>query len=912
VTPPARPAWVYRTVLALLLRDDVGRDIAADLSEEFDDVVARDGIRAARRWYARQVRRSIGARAAAAVVGSAEGLTSAAALGRQLRFGGELRATGRAIRRAPWYAASVVTVVALAMSLATTVFATVDGVLFKPLPFGDATQLVGVELGFSREGVYGGRVLPEDLDAWQALMPDVALSAVRVIAETHFERVNEGSLGIAHIRSNLLEVIGVRPWLGGFTQDDLRMLDAERPSPRPVLVSYQFWQTRLGGDRGAIGRILAPEHPSYAPIRIAGVMPSDFAIPGLRDAHLIIPSSDHARSLRDTMVLARVPRGMSHEAFATRLESALRITSAVTDGRGGARPDRVTVRPLAEALQAGVGPLFRALFAAGIVLVLIGCLNVSGLMTARCVDRAREIGLRRAIGARPGDVVRMLMVEQGMLCGAGTVIGVVLAAPLLRVALSLLPPEIHLLKTPSIDGRVIVFALAAMVVSLVVASIWPLRRALTAEVQKAITHGGGGTVTSRTTSLVSRALTVGQVMGAVVLVVAGGLFVGSLLRVQSNELGYDAERVVVAEIGVASWLADPALDRDWEALRVSTSTNVAAFLEQIRAMPGVLAAGAIDVAVLVGSQSYSSRFNVVGVDRPAGHGGPGSFMVGDAAGGLKVPVTPGFFTAAGVRLLEGRLPTDEELRVGAPVAAVSRTYARENLGSASAVGRYLEHIPTQRELPQLEIVGVVEDPRLMRWDSPASSAVFAPYSLFGGAIDPVLFVRGVSGGRALTSDVLRLAESGRPVIRPVRVQPASAMLGDSIRIRRLQSWLFGAFAASGLALAGIGLLGFVAMTTARRSREVGIRMALGATRGTVVGGLISEQAMPVAFGLVGGAGAAAWVVRLLEAYVYQISAHDVRIWVMAIVLVALTSTAGVLIPSWRASRIDPVRALRVE
>jgi predicted permease len=681
---------------------------------------------------------------------------------------------------------------------------------------------------------------------------------------------------------------------------------------QPALVTYEFWQTRLGGEVAAIGTEIEPENPWYTPIRVAGVLPPGFTIPAKRDAQFVMAGSGHARTIRETTVLARLPPGVSPEVFRERLEAVLARAAEVKDERGGNKPDRPLVRPLGDALEGELGAMFRGLFAAATMLVLIGCLNVSGLMTARCFDRARDIGLRRAIGARATDVVRMLLVEHGLLFVAGTALGLAVLPLTMRLASGLLPTDLHLLKPPQIDGRVIAFAILAMLASLCVAAVWPIRRSLQAGVRQSLAAGGAA-VTQRTTSLASRSMTMGQVMGAVLLVVTGGLLVGSLLRVHANEMGYDAGGVVVAEVGVAVWTEDEALRDDWDAARVQTRSTLREFLDRVRALPGVTAAGAVDVEVLVGILGYRERFDPVGINRAAEHGLPsGSLMVGDPAGGLSMPVTPGFFEAAGIVLLDGRVPADEELRTGAPVVAVSETYARENFGDERAVGQFIERKPLERGQPPLEIVGVVADQRIARWDAPGTSTVFTPYARFGGAIDPVVFVRGVRGGNALVGDVLRLATEARPVIRPVRVQTAETMLGETIRVRRLQSWLFGAFAVSGLVLAGVGLFGFVAMTMARRTREVGIRMALGATRDRLVRGLVREQLTPVVLGLVLGGVLAAWLVRFLESYLYELSVYDARVWGAAIAVVTATTLAGALIPSWRASRVDPVRALRVD
>jgi predicted permease len=528
-------------------------------------------------------------------------------------------------------------------------------------------------------------------------------------------------------------------------------------------------------------------------------------------------------------------------------------------------------------------------------------------MTARCLDRARDIGLRRAIGARTRDIVALLLTEHALLFLAGAALGTAAAVPLLRLVVALLPPTLHLLKPPVFDVRVAAFVALAVILTLFLASLWPIRRALKPDLQQLVTGPGGTAVTLRTSGWGTWIVTTGQVTGTIVLVVAGGLLVGSLLEVKANAVGYRIDDVVVAELAFTPWVdGNLASSR-----RPEIKIRLDRFLDELRPIPGVLAAGAADVGVLESSLAYASRFDPVNPARPpdASHP-PGTFWVGES-GGLKIPVTPGFFRAAGMAPIAGRLPTDDELRSGAPVVAISRSYAREHYAGRDPIGEQLRHQPA-RDYPTFEIVGVVEDPRLARWDVDASSSVFTSYATFGGNADPVLFVHAGGSIDTVMAEIIRRADAQRPMLRPVRVQTASVALNDTIRERRLQSWLFGSFAVAGLVLAGVGLFGFVAMTMARRTREIGIRMALGATRERLVTGLVSEQIAPVLIGLIAGAVLAAWAVRFLEAYVYELSLYDARVWIAALVVVGATAVAGALIPSLRGSRVDPVRALRVE
>lgn len=893
-----RPPRLARRLVTTLLRDERGRDTRADLSEEFEQIAVRDGAHVARGWYRRQAAWAVAARIADAAARVGRLVRGApASLARLARFGRDLQPATRSIRRAPWYSATIVAVVALSIALSATVFAVVDGVLFKPLPYDDVDRLVAIEFGFSDDRSVGGRIAPEDLDRWQAGVPDVPLAAVRVVETTGYERLNEPGLGLAIVRPTLLEVLGVRPILGGFTADDRALETVANRPVRPVLLTWEFWQERFDGDRDVIGRVIDPVDPAATPIRVAGILPPGFVVPATRPAQLVMPAAEgHSRAPRDTTYLARLPDGVSPDAFDSRLEAAMRRSAdeIIDEFRARAVPDAAHVLPLNDHLRAEARPVLRALFAAAAVLVLIACLNVSGLMTARGLDRARDIGLRRAIGARARDIVSLLVVEHGVLFAAGAVLGLALAVPLLQVVLSMLPADLYLLKAPAIDVRVAGLAALALAASLVLASLWPIRRALRPELQRLVAGHGSGSVTFRS-SVGSQAVMAAQVAATLVLVVAGGLIVGSLLVVKANDLGYDADRLIIADVDIDAPSMPEELGR---------------YLLAVRALPGVTAAGAAETDMLTGRIAFRSRFDPLGRDMAVEAGLPPGTMVFGPTSGFTVAVTPGFFEAAGSRAIEGRLLTDDEARTGAPLVVVSRSYARDHF-AGDAVGQFVEYRGSG-EHPPFEIVGVIDDVRIGTWDAPAVSAVLAPHVLLGTGARQIVFARVEGSTQQVLDGMRQVAERMHPALRPVRLQTANSMLAETIRVRRLQSWLFGSFAGAGLLLAGVGLLGFVAMTMARRTREVGIRMALGATRQRVVSRMMREQLLPVVLGLAAGGLLSAWSVRFLESYMYELSVYDARIWVAALAVVAATTLAGALIPSWRASRVDPVRALRVE
>jgi hypothetical protein len=275
-------------------------------------------------------------------------------------------------------------------------------------------------------------------------------------------------------------------------------------------------------------------------------------------------------------------------------------------------------------------------------------------------------------------------------------------------------------------------------------------------------------------------------------------------------------------------------------------------------------------------------------------------------------VTPGFFAAAGLRAIDGRLATDQELATGALVAVVGRSFASAHWPGASAVGRQLLTTIGDRQLPSHTIVGVVDDVRFAGWDLEPEAAIYAPYSTLNFGSRPVAFVRTASAGRAVVGDLLRLAERETPVLRVRRAATAATLLADTVRPRRLRSWLFGSFAAASLVLVAVGLFGLVAMAIARRRREIGIRLALGATRDRLVRGLVIEQLAPVVAGLAAGGLIAAWAVRFLRSYLYELEVYDASVWLIAVAVVSGAAFGGALIPSWRASRLDPMGTLRAE
>jgi predicted permease len=831
-------------------------------------------------------------------------------------LGADIRYSLRALRRSPAYTLTVVAVVALGMTLATTVFAVVDGVLFRPLPYPAADRLVAIEPGFTNLPAPAATaansrpvssVSPLDLANWRKAAPDIAITAFRAQGWGGLgEGVNEPAYGGALVEANFFDTIGVQPLIGGFTPADFDREDRVRP----VIISHELWQTRFRGMPDVIGQrfIGDPTAAVSWGFRVVGVMPPGFLFPSSRLAVSMIGPfvPDRAKLFDPTLrslpeVIARVPARMSAETLAERLAAGTRATAAAFPVRGP-KPanwsergwamqgpyDRVNVSPLSSRLGRQERPLFAAIFTAAIILLALGGLNVSGLMTARGLDRARELALRRALGASAAAVARLVFVEAMLPIAIGSIAGLALAVPLLRVGARLLPEELVLLRTQStvgIDFRVVLFVLGSAAVLATLSAVWPIRRALTPT--PALAEGGRGGTRSR--SFGRAVIVVSQVAGALVLTLGGGLLVTSILAVYSHRPPIRTDGVVA----MGMTMVGPGVTMG--KLAPERTPRINAMLEAIRRVPGVTDVGLTDAQTLVGGGEMSWFM-------PPPQAGNARLVVGTHA------VTPHFYRVLDPQLVMGRLPNDAELGSDAPVIVVSERVARAYWPNESPLGQTL--IDQQTRTP-FAVVGVVRDVRWNSWDTELAS-IYGPYTRLSRFPFPTVFIQTSMSASQTLALVTPAIAAADPLISVDRAGTLNDFFKDSVRQRRFQSWLFGSFAFAALVIVGSGILGLIAMSTARRTREMGIRLALGSTREGLVRLLLREQLRSVAAGVVIGSAVSIWAVRFVQTYLYEVTPYDLRVWSIAIFVIVATTVIGTLVPSLRASRTDPVDALRTD
>jgi putative ABC transport system permease protein len=898
--------WTIVQVYPRIARDRFGEEQIRLFEDLWRQERPRAPLRAAA-WTIRQIVRAIGVGASLHVARWWRRVSMTA--GGRGSVGADFTYAIRGLRRTPWYVCTTVGVLAAGMALATTAFAVVDGVLFKPLPFPRTESLFLVRPADSRAPV----VEPPpaagwDLAAWRGAVPDVAMTGMG--APGVWWRSAAGSHGSMSVDEHFFDVLGVRPALGrGFTDDDFDFDWSGGPAGasvfQAIVISHRAWQLFFGGDPSIIDRPVTARFEGDRAIgyRVRGILPPDFVFPldvGDVQPDALVPQ--RARDMQDAFaqqyfVVMRVPDATSVPGVHTRLRSATRRLTGTTPFRDPhllahaereslrARFDDVSLERLADHLGRRSRRAFALVAAAAGLLLALACVNVAGLAAARNADRSRELALRRALGASGWSLTRGLVVEVSVIVALAATLAVLAVRPLLAWTVSLLPASVALLKLPALDARVVAAAGLLGLAAIALVAIWPARIATHADVSPALGRSGStATHRRRRSTFTLVALQVGL---GFVLLTAGALTVSSAARAWSSDTGYDRSRLILLEVFLKKSTPDDAraqLDAIFDRLRQT--------------------ADVVDVA--------ATTIPLFGPGRAAWTSVKPRGWTQAPEGVASRAVSASFFTVTGLRVIEGRGPTSAEWRDDARVAIVSERAARIMWPDRPAVGQTLVPVRADRRNAGVErvVTAVVADARYEGIDREPVGDVYLPGAIGPSTYGSFVLVR-TAGDPAPIVPTLVSAATGRGA-RVDRAATLAEALFVTVKHRALPAWLFGSLGIVALVVLGAGVLGLLAMTVAQRRREVGIRCALGATSNRVVGTLLAEQMRAVATGLLVGAVASAWAVRGLEAQLYQVRAYDPAVWGGVVTTVLAVAVAATLVPAWRASREDPVRALRVE
>jgi putative ABC transport system permease protein len=682
--------------------------------------------------------------------------------------------------------------------------------------------------------------------------------------------------------AQLFSLLAVRASLGRTLVDS----DDAPAGPNSAVISDRLWRRTFDADPRVIGHTITFSDEAFT---IVGVMPPEFEFP-LSQEELWIPLRLNAGSTGALEVVARLKEG----ATTAQAESALQIVARQIEQRDPKEKAglRISVSPWREELNRNYELSALLVLAAVGLVLLIACANVSSLLLSRAVQGQKEIAIRAALGAGSWRVVRQLLAESFLLAAMGSIAGIAIGRILLQLMLRqlcALPIVLPHIQRVALNGRVLLFNATVCIALAAICSLAPLVFASRTDVQSVLRGGQSGT--GKSSARLFSILIASEAAFAFLLLVGSGLLVRSLVRLESADNGFHADHVLTMRVPIGTQIqTNPAGKYDTRTRQIEFYRQV---LNRLAIVPGVRTVAVVNNLPL-------SEANTTTVYR-----GPD----GGVLGVMTRTVSEQYFAVMGIRLLQGRAFAEAD-QSGAPLVAIINEYlARLFFPDRNPIGQYLPSDSAKKTM----IVGVVANTWRRSYDEPAAGEVYIPYRqyIFGTFLSTI--VARTSGDPIALANTLRrqvwAVDSNEPVLK---VETMDDVIATSIWRPRFSAWIFAALGGLALLLTSAGIYSVVAYTTARRSKEVGIRVALGARPGDVVQLVLRGAMVPLTTGLIAGLLAALIVSRLLSSLLYETSQTDPVTYLSAtLLLVALGIIASVR-PAWRAAIADPLHSLRTE
>jgi putative ABC transport system permease protein len=800
----------------------------------------------------------------------------------------DLRFSVRILLRTPSF--SVVAVLALSLGIGanSAIFSVVNALLLQPLAYGESDRLVKInhweaiknsESAVSPPGFADYRNQSQSFDSLSATY--LGQTALNYSENDEPERLTGG-----RVSANFFTTLRVEPLLG-------RVFLAEEDQPgrnRVVVLSHGLWQRRFGGDLNVVGKDITLSGQSYT---VIGVMPQSFKwkTDDLWRPLALAPESFAAnqRGSEYLSVVARLKPGVTiHQAQAemNTIADAIKQNNPTYYPSEGGWGLRVT--SLFDEIVGGIKPALLILLGAVGLVLLIACANVANLLLARAASRQREIAIRTALGASRFHLIRQLLTESVLLSLVGGGLGLLLAVWGIDLLVAFSGDNIPRAEEIGIDGRVLAFTLLVSLMTAIVFGLMPAIHASKSDVQTILKEGGRGS-----TSLRQRAravLVVADVALSLLLLIGAGLLIKSFSTLQNVSPGFQAQGLLTMQVALP-------------AFRYREPEQVKAFiersLEEIRAVPGVESAGAVSDLPLSGSVR-SGSFNIE--DRPSAPGEEGPHADIRSA-------TPGYFETMKIQLIKGRFFTDQDTRTSRPVAIIDETLAEHYFPGEEPLGKRVEF--QQGKTIWREIVGVVARVKHKGLDRDFKDQLIAPHAQVSNST-MVLVARTANDPASQVSAVrgaIKKVDKDQPVFR---VTTMEQLLASSLAQRRLSVILFGVFAAVALVLAAVGLYGVISYSVTQRTNEIGIRMALGAERSHILKMAVRQGLMLTFVGVVLGLGGAFALTRVMSSLLFEVTATDPMTFAVVPILLAVVVLAACFVPARRATKVDPMIALRYE
>lgn len=809
----------------------------------------------------------------------------------------DLQFAVRALRRERSFALTAIVILALGIGAQAAVFSLVNGILLRPLAYRDSGRLYAIQ-----------EVIPE-LSSQYPVLPVNArhylewtrhCTSCESIALTNTDDSSLNLVGVGEperlngekVTLNYFSLLGVGAQMGRTFGGD----DGEKGHQNVVVISDALWHRKFGADPSVIGR---PITLNDKPSTVIGILPAWFRAPAWKSLGLpmiekvevfqpwVIKESDWDPAGEFNFgAIVRLKPGVTAAQASAELNV---IQSQIASTMKG--EDRITLRVKMTQLQ-GIeteqsrSGLLLLLGSVGAVLLIV-CVNLGNLMLSRAVGRIRETAVRIALGAPRGTIVRGILVECLLLAFIGGLLGIALAETLVRMMVSSAPVDLARLSEVHVDWRVLLFAFGAAAVSGLFFGLFPAWRLMGVDPQESMRSGARGSTESGGGTRLRDLLVSVEVGLSCLLLIVAGLLLTSFVRVMNVDRGFEVQRILTAELA-------PSIPRYSDAAKRRHLYHDV--IAKLKAEPGVISAGLISVLPLNG-QLWADVISVPGDTRP---------MMERPISAYR-PVTPDYFRTMGIRLIEGRKMTDsDEPR---EVVLISQHTAHEVWPGQDPIGKQFRR--GDPKVPPMEIVGVVDDVRDRGLQEDPGLMVYVPYW------DRVPWSTAIAvrtaGDPLVAAGAIREAVWSVDSQLPVSdIQTMEHIESRSVSQRRFQIALLALFAGSALLLAALGTYGVLAFSVARRTNEIGIRMALGAQPGNILSIVMKRGLAPVALGIIAGIAGALACGRLIAGMLFGVSPSDWKTILAVSVLTALAALAACWIPARRAIRVDPLQALRYE
>lgn len=806
----------------------------------------------------------------------------------------------RKFRRTPGFALTVVVTLALGIGATTAIFSLVDGILLRPIPFPRADRLVaistlefppGVDPSNAAAGNWIGSSYPNFFD-WRRESHTFSSLASYDINYRLFSKANGEHaevIGCGRVSANLFDTLGVAPALGRTFRTE-----EEQPGQRVVILSHELWVSDFAASPDVIGQtVKVSDWPSV----VVGVMPAGFHYPIGEPAEFWSTfAADNegpypATSDRDSKrleIVGRMNQGVPIERAQAELNAIQRGLAQQypeNRNRGG-----VMMEPLLEEAVSDIRPVLSLLLASVGAVLLIGCANVAGLLLARAASRRPEVALRTALGASRVRVIRQLLIEALLLALAGGSVGVGASVILLRVGLRLVPKDVPRLYSVTLDGRVLAFAIVVSAATALLFGLLPAWKMSRTDPANALREFGATSTAGRRRNRTHHALVVAETALGFSLLVASGLLIKSLVKVLHLDPGFDTQRTVFFDVALTNKrYPDP-----------TKATYFQKLLPELAAIPGVERVATGHPLPVLWGRGELTNFTI------NGHVG----ATDTPPSAIATAVTPGYFETLSIPLVRGRTFTEHDNDAkSARVAIVNRSFERKYFAGEDPIGRFFTPDTNEPGIPR-QIIGVVGDTRTnLLWD-PYQPQFFLPYAQDPTHQRPIVVMK-VAGDPLAYAGTVRAIAEGLDKDAPVfGYRTFAEGIVTQAAQQRFEAILVSCFAAISLLLSALGLYAVLSYIVGERVRELGLRMALGASRGDILRMVMTKAGLLAVLGIGSGILVSYFATTLVRDVLFRVEPLDRSVFLAVALVLMIVSVGAALAPALRAARVDPMRTLR--